>query len=87
MDKASSRYRSDYPRPQSTTETEAETRPHREHDKIIIFVIIIFVIINIITKSTVDRDNNHCHFVILRIRRLRNYATLASGWIGGYLRY
>jgi hypothetical protein len=45
------------------------------------------IIIIIIIKSSVDRDNNYCHYVILRIRRLRNYATLSSGWTGGYLWY
>jgi hypothetical protein len=35
--------------------------------------------IPIIMKSSVDRDYNKCHYVILRIRRHRNYAKLSSG--------
>jgi hypothetical protein len=49
--------------------------------------VIIIIIIIIIIKSSVDRDNNYCHYVILQRSRLRNYATLSSGWIGGYLWY
>jgi hypothetical protein len=44
----------------------------------IIWKIIIIIIIIIIMKSSVDRDNNYCHYVILRKSRLRNYATLSS---------
>jgi hypothetical protein len=38
-----------------------------------VIIIIIIIIIITIMKSSIDRDNNYCHhYVILRIRRLRN---------------
>jgi uncharacterized membrane-anchored protein len=46
---------------------------------IIIIIIVIIIIIIIIIKLSVDRDNNYCRYVILRIRRLHNYAKLSSG--------
>jgi hypothetical protein len=37
-----------------------------DRDECIITIIIIIIIIIIIMKSSVDRDNNYCHYVILR---------------------